>query len=71
MHIKDTLVELDIINTPEVQEIRSHGVLSPVDDEQSEVRTKRAATNIRQWPNKRVPYTFHWSVSKFAVKFET
>lgn len=67
--IQDMLVEMDIINTPDVQLVRSLGVLP--DGE----RAKRSATkkSALKWPGNNIPYKFHVSVSKFtadAVKFK-
>jgi hypothetical protein len=55
-----TVVEMDIINTPEVQNIRSQGTL-PLNG-----RSKRAATRnqISLWTNNTIPYKFHFDVGK-------
>ena len=65
------LVEMDIINTPEVREVRASGVsLDGEEDEEGtagpKARERRAALSdsFHLWPEQTVPYHFHAFVGK-------
>ena len=62
----DWLVEMDIVKSPVVEELRQAGIDEQfnVGGDDSQNRKKKAAFNAENhnylyWPNARVPYAFH------------
>lgn len=70
--VAELLVELDIVNTQEVQQIRATGTLevgvqpTTAPGNRSDTRQRKAAvgSNSMKWPNHRIPYLFHGFISK-------
>lgn len=63
------LVEMDIVNTPEVKRVREGSVLMDSDfqEQQSTLRSKRAGVRGSYiWPNHRIPYQFHRDLCKYV-----
>ena len=62
---KSRLVEMDIVNTPAIQELRAQGVSQQEQEGRASAhnRTRRGATVFDLWPGARIPYKIHYFIS--------